>query len=376
MGLKTEQQILELVKQKDNVLICLPKDPTTDAIASGLALFSVLEKMGKKAKAVAHDFSMPASHNFLPKSKEIFSEIKALRKFIISVDVTKTKAENVEYDIKNDKLNIYVTPKDGYFEEGDVETNSDDFAFDLIFTIDCPDLDSLGPLYDNNAEFFYHTPIVNIDHNPANEHFGQINLINVTATSVSEILFELAQEWNEKYLDEYIATNLLTGIISKTKSFKTSTVTPRSLAIASHLISGGARREDIVRNLYQNKSLSTLKLWGKALSKLKSDTDNKIVWAIITPDDFKETQAKESNLDKVIDELIINSPESENVFIIFQNALGKTRAVLSTAHYLDAFKLFYDCSPTGNQDFTYLEFKDNNIKNVEKLLLDRLKTST
>ncbi|MBU0670904.1 hypothetical protein KKF29_01975 [Patescibacteria group bacterium] len=374
MGLKTEKQILEIVKQRDNILICLPKKPTTDAIASGLGLFSVLEKLGKRAKVVASDFVLPSDHNFLPKSKEIYADLSSLRKFIITVDTAETQPENLEYDIKDNKLNIYITPKNGFFEERDVTTSSGNFSFDLIITIDTPDLDSLGAIYDNNAEFFYHTPIINIDHNPANEHYGQINLINVTATSVSEIIFELINDWSGDYLDEYVATNLLTGIISKTKSFKTNSVTPRSLAIASHLISQGARRDDIVKNLFQNKSLATLKLWGKALATIKSDSEKKIVWSVLSQDDFREAGAKEGDLDKVIDELIINTPDAENVFIVYEDYSGFTEAVIATAHYIDAFKVFSEFKPTGNQDFTYIKLTGKTREEAEQLILGRLKS--
>ncbi|MBU0731821.1 hypothetical protein KKC88_02995 [Patescibacteria group bacterium] len=375
MGLKTEKQIFEIVKQKDNILICLPKKPTTDAIASGLALFSVLEKMGKRVKTVASDFALPHDHSFLPKSKEIFADLSALRKFIITVDTSETQPDNLEYDIKDNKLSIYITPKNGFYEPRDVSTSAGDFAFDLIFTIDTPDLESLGSIYDNNAEFFYHTPIVNIDHNPANEHFGQINQINVTATSVSEVIFELLQDWGDDYLDEYIATNLLTGIISKTKSFKTSSVTPRSLAIASHLISQGARRDEIVKNLFQNKKLSTLKLWGKALANLKASPEKKIVWSVLHQEDFKETETEEAVLDKVIDELIINTPDAEDVFIVYENREGKIEAVVATSHYIDAFRLFSEFNPTGNHDFTYLKFPGKDLASAETILKDRLESS-
>lgn len=375
MGLKTEKQIEEIVKQKDNILICLPKKPTTDAIASGLALFSVLEKMGKRVKTVASEFSLPHDHAFLPKSKEIFADLSALRKFIITVDTSETQPENLEYDIKDNKLNIFITPKNGFFEPRDVSTSAGDFAFDLIFTIDTPDLDSLGAIYDNNAEFFYHTPIVNIDHNPANEHYGQINLIDVTATSVSEVIFELLQDWGDSIMDEYVATNLLTGIISKTKSFKTSSVTPRSLAIASHLISQGARREDIVKNLFQNKKLSTLKLWGKALANLKSSPQKKIVWSVLTQEDFRETGTEEAALDKVIDELIINTPEAENVFIVYENKDKRIEAIVATSHYIDAFRVFSEFRPSGNQDFTYIKFPGKDLASAENIINERLESA-
>jgi hypothetical protein len=228
-------------------------------------------------------------------------------------------------------------------------------------------------MYEMNTDFFYHTPIINIDHTPANDHFGQVNLVNVTATSVSEIVFELIKDWGENILDEYIATNLLTGMISKTKSFQSGSVTPRSLAVASHLISQGARREDIVKNLYQSKQISTLKLWGRALSQLEADSEHKIVWSLLTPEDFTQAGASEKDLPDVIDELIINTPEARNVFILSQRPDGTIEAVVSTAPYIDARRLFADLQPEGSEHFITFTVEGATLEHTKEQVLQKLK---
>ncbi len=368
-----EEQILELINQSASVLICLPEQPSTDAIASGLGVLSTIEKLQKKGKVVSSGFQLPTNHSFLPKSNEIFDDVSTLRKFIISLDTSTTSVEELSYNIEGDKLNIYIAPKDGFFSEEDVQTQSGEYAFDLVITIDSQDLDSLGRLYEMNAEFFYRTPIVNIDHSPANDHFGQINLVHVTATSTSEIVFELIKDWGEQILDEYIATNLLTGMISKTKSFQSGSITPRSLAIASHLISQGARREDIVKHLYQSKKVSTLKLWGRALTKLQADIDNKIVWSVLSHQDFTETEAEEDDLSDVIDELIINTPEAKNVFLLYPKDKQTIRGLISTAPYINALDLFQDFSPEGSEHYVTISVTDKTIQEIEHIILDHLR---
>ena len=377
MSLEIKQQILELIKQKGNILIALPSNPSTDAIASALALSIVVEKLEQKSKIVAADFNLMPHHSFLPKSKDISKDLATLRKFIISLDVSRTQVEELSYDIsKNDnKLNIYISPKNGFYENKDITTSSGNFSYDLIFTLDAPDLESLGSIYEKNAEFFYHTPIVNIDHQPANEQYGQINLVEITATSTSEIVFELIKELDEKMLDEYIATNLLAGIISKTKSFKTTTVTPRSLAIASHLISSGARREDIVRNLYQSKPISTLKLWGRALARLKTEPQAKIVWSLLNPEDFEKTGAQENELDNVIDELIINTPDAKTIFLLYEKQEKQISCIMSTPPHVDAITIFKEYRPQGSSDFTKFEINDKNLEQAENMILDRIKNA-
>lgn len=377
MALPIEQQISALVRKHTNILVCLPSEPTTDAIASGLAMHSVLQKLGKQSKVVAAGFALPDNHRFLPKSDAIEHELTALKKFIVSLDVSHTAVDDIQYDIKDRRLNIYITPKNGYFETRDVSTSSSDYQFDLIIVLDSRDLASLGKIFENNAEFFHHTPIINIDHHPANEQFGEVNMMHVTATSISEIIFELLEHLDGNLLDEYIATHLLTGIISKTKSFKTHAVTPRSLAIASHLISSGARREDIVKNLYQTKTLQSLKLWGRALSQLQADADKRIVWSMLRQTDFSETNTAPDDLEQVIDELIVNTPDAQNVYIVYEesDASGRIaiKAVIAAAPYIQSRLVFRDCQPTGTDNFCFITIPVATVESAQRLIHDRLR---
>ncbi len=379
MAFTIQQQISSLVREHKNILVCLPAKPTTDAIASGLAIYGVLQKLGKQAKVVAAGFALPDNHKFLPKSDEISHELSALKKFIVSVDISKTSVQDINYDIQNGRLNVYITPKAGYLDTRDVSTSSGDYEFDLIIVLDSRDLASLGKIFEDNAEFFHHTPMINIDHHPANEQFGQVNYVHVTATSISEIIFELLEHLDSgELLDEYMATHLLTGIISKTKSFKTNTVTPRSLAIASHLIASGARREEIVKNLYQTKTMPALKLWGRVLAQLQSDPDRKLVWATLTHQDFVQTDTSPADLAPAIDELIINTPDAQHVYIVYEqtDAIGHTtiKAVLATAAYIQAGDLFRDMQPVGEQNFVTITIPVSTTAAAQQLIHDRLRS--
>lgn len=367
------QQSVELITKSNNVVIVLPKSPSTDAVASGLGLFLALEKLGKKAKVVCNEFNLPPSHQFLPKSKEIHSDLTTLRKFIISLDLTRTKVQELSYDISDAKLDVFITPKNGYFEPRDVTTSVASYDYDLIVVIDAPDLEALGKVYDDNTDFFYHTPIINVDHNPANEYFGEINIVDLVATSTSEIIFELVKEFKEKVLDEYIATSLLTGIISKTKSFQSNTVTPRSLAISSHLIESGARRDEIIKNLYRTKSINTLKLWGRALARLKTELEGRVVWSLLNQQDFAKSGAQEADLAGVIDELIVNTPHAEIVFILYENKEHAIEAIVNTMKSMDGFALFKEFSPHGTKNFTYFQMVSKDLVEAERIVLEKIR---
>lgn len=357
--LTQEQQIFEQIKKASNILIAFKKTWNGDAVASGLALYLFLKKLDKNVDLAAEKFSLDKLYSFLPGYTEIKNSLDNLRKFIISLDITNTKVSQIKYKQEENKLNFIISPKDGFFTEADITSGASGFKYDLIITVDSPDLESLGRIYDNDTEFFYQTPIINLDRNSNNEAYGQINFIELTAVATSEIVFSLLESYSRDLIDENIATCLLTGMIAETKSFKTNNVTPRSLLAASTLMSLGARREEIVNRLYRSKSINVLKLWGRVLARLSSALDNKLVWSTLSGSDFIKTNSTEKDLTDVIDELIVSIPQAKVIAIIYENETAgqelnsqsakNTSLLLYTIKNLDSLSLIKEFNPIGTK---------------------------
>jgi nanoRNase/pAp phosphatase (c-di-AMP/oligoRNAs hydrolase) len=370
MALSMFQQAQEFINRSQNTLIVLPRNPSLDAISSGLGLFLTLEKLGKHGKIVCNEFTLPPNAGFLPKSEGIHTDLASLRKFIITLDVSRTTVEELSYDIQDQKMQIYITPRNGYFEDKDVTSSAGSFTYDLVVVLESPDLESLGSLYDDNTEFFYRTPVINIDHSPSNEQYGQVNIVEVTAASTSEIVFELIKSLGDNLLDEHIATNLLAGIIFKTKKFQTPPATPQTFAGGSPPLASRARPAEKNKKLYQTKSLATLKLWGRALARLRSNQQQDIVWSLLNLDDFTKSGARFDELSGVVDELIVNTPTAKAVFILYEKPQGNIGGIVHTPAYLNDMELFKDYTPKGTQDFTQFEITGVDLAGAEQRVLE------
>lgn len=354
--LNQNQQIFEQIKKAKNILITFNRVWSGDAVASALALYQVLKKLDKNVDIAAEKFGQGDLYNFLPGYSNIQNSLDNLRKFIITLDISDAKVDKIKYKLEENTLDFIISPRDGFFTHDDIKSRSGDFKFDLIITLDTPDLESLGSIYDNDTEFFYQVPIINIDHNSNNEEYGQINQVELTAIATTEIIFNLLNDYSRDLIDENIATCLLAGIISKTKSFKTQNITPQSLSISSQLVSLGARREEIVTKLYRSRSLNVLKLWGRVLAKLKSSLDNKLVWSTLSQHDFAKTGTGENDLDEVIDELIINIPQAKIVALIYESELKEkdeiikaTNALIYSVKNIDSLALTKKWEPIGTK---------------------------
>lgn len=303
--LSPKQQVVDILKNGKKFLILTHKDADGDALGSMLALSLSLQRLGKEVFAFSGD-EIPVVYNYLPKRDVISNDFSGSRAFVISLDISNIKADKVMYKVQENRLEFIVTPKEGQFEEKMVSFPKGGFNFDAIIVLDSTDLERLGSVYEEHSEIFYEVPVVNIDHHAGNDHFGKINLVDLTATSTSEVLVSVIESLtgDPKFFDDQIATALLTGIITDTNSFQNTNTTPKSLTVAAQLVAAGADQQAIIKNIYKTKPLSTLRLWGRALANLHDETDYKFVWSQIYKKDYLEVGASETESTGLIDELL------------------------------------------------------------------------
>ena len=326
--LNTNQQIFNIIEKHENILIIFQQNYNGDTLGSALALSMFLEDLGKKVDVVCENFKLKEKFQFLPKSKDIKSELRRSKNFVVNIKTDNADIDSLRYEKKDGFLNIIIEPKHGLFNAKDVIIPEKNFEYDLIFSLNTPDLDSLGNIFADNAHFFYDTPIINIDYLPGNENFGQINLVELNSSSISEIIFSLLKEKDKEKINNQVAESILTGIIDATNSFKSLNITSKTLNSVAQLISMGADREKIVKNLCQIYSVNLLKLWGRVLARIKDDADKGIAWSLITQEDFIKTETNETHLELIIDELIMNIPNINAAALFYKNRDNKVKVIL------------------------------------------------
>lgn len=375
MALNEAQQLKHLLESGKHILLVLNSTQNTDSICGAVAWKKWLEKQNKQVDIIADNFVLPRNLKFVVGAEEIQAQITHLQKFILKVDVSHVKIDTLSYDIKDNWLSIYLTPKQGILTKNELRTAQSGLKYDLIITIGAQDLESLGKIFFNNTDLFYKVPIINFDNHPGNEHFGQVNFVDLTATSISEIVYKTIKQISEARIDADIATALLAGMISQTQSFKTSNVTPLTLNTASELMNLGADREKIVKNLFRTKSISSLRIWGEALTHMESNPAIGFVWTTITREDFARAGATEDELKELIDELVNNSPEAKLILLLYENTRGenKVHGFLSVDKQHDAKILLQNWQPEGNKKTASFTIANKTIKEVELEVVEKIK---
>jgi bifunctional oligoribonuclease and PAP phosphatase NrnA len=320
-----QAESIQILKNANNILI-VPSTPMDgDSIGSALAMQSVLRKLGKTV-TVASSEPVPESLKFLPFVGQIETEIAISNDFVISLDTEGAEVDHLKYEVEPNKINIIVTPKQGQFHGHNITFPEPEASYDLILAVDTGDIVQLGKLYEENKAFFEKTPMLNIDHHASNGKFGTYNYVDPSVAAATQILTPLIQEMEkeapEELIDEDVATLLLVGIITDTGSFQHTNTSPEAFEVAADLLERGARQQEIIKHIFKTKSLATLKLWGRVLSKIKYNPDAKLVYSTITQQDLADTGADSSESGGIIDELMSNAPDAEVVMLLKEKEPG------------------------------------------------------
>lgn len=103
---------------------------------------------------------------------------------------------------------------------------------------------------------------INIDHHISNTGCGDVNDIDASASSTSELVFDVLEE--EK-LDEEIAKAIYIGMAHDTGVFRYSNTSPKTLSIAAKLIAFGFDFSEIIDKTFYEKTYVQTLLLGRAL---------------------------------------------------------------------------------------------------------------
>ncbi|MDI6808979.1 MAG: bifunctional oligoribonuclease/PAP phosphatase NrnA [Candidatus Eisenbacteria bacterium] len=234
-------KIREVLKNEVSFTVTTHVDPDVDGLASQLALFSLLRESGKEVNAMNQD-PVPSIFSFLPNAQSIISlkdNIDSLHQVLIVVDTGSSSRIGYPFDALRARART----------------------------------------------------IVNIDHHKGNGMFGDVNLVDSSASAAAILIADLIEHLGVPIGKER-ATLLYAGILADTGSFRFPNTSARGLMTAALLADEGIDVGKIASGIYAGKSLASMKLLSLALSSLEVAEGGKIAVMSLSMADFKKTGAK------------------------------------------------------------------------------------
>lgn len=239
------------IQEGNHFLVVAHVQPDGDAISSTLAVGWLLRQWNKSFVMV-NENGVPNKLSYLPGSDQI--------------------------NVHEDRENVAAKP------------------FDNVICVDCADYARIGKIaewIDKDAR------ILNIDHHPTNDRYGEVAVIREDAAATVEILFDMITSYGLA-LDLGVATVLYTGLLTDTGGFRYSNTTPHVMAIASELLKQGVNGNDIADRLLEKMSMAQMQLIQRGLSRLAFSEDHRIGWLYVTPQDMQETGALNEDLEGLV----------------------------------------------------------------------------
>jgi hypothetical protein len=328
MALSPTEQFQKILASAQHLLIIIPQETTPqnrgDIIAASYGLALTCEAIGVEA-TIAYDDTAGSRemYNFLPQPSNIRHTLSHTRDFVLTFKTAHNDVKNIRSERTEDMVEIRVTPQNGTIDARDFSFGLAEFPYSAMIAVGAPDKESFGPLALQMPDLFYDLPIINIDHGGANEQYGHINIVTLTASSVSEVMAKLCYDTYQDAVTRDVAQCFLAGIIVATDSFRAKHTTPNALTVAGNMIERGANQQAIIDELYSSQPLALLKLWGKALTKLTTHAQGKIVTAIITADDFTSTNTTHHHIPSIITKIRNNHTKADYITIIYQQNNSK-----------------------------------------------------
>lgn len=229
-----------------NIWILLPSLTTVDKVAASLSLMLALEKQGKQVAIVTED-TLKVSHSNLFGVGNVKNTLPAGGgdNFVLTLSGVVDQnglipsLEKLDWYPENGNLNLvfHVVPGQK-FVPTNIASGNQGSNVDLIVVLGASSLTELGNVYSQNSAQIHKFPIVNIDNSANNTSFGQYNLVDPSASSLSEMVLNIFPSFNITP-DGDIASNLMAGIYDGTANL-TQKVTPDTfMALAGVMNAGG-----------------------------------------------------------------------------------------------------------------------------------------
>lgn len=168
--------------------------------------------------------------------------------------------------------------------------------FSHIIALDCADFSRVGA---TAGWFKPDARLLNIDHHPTNDGYGDVRLIRPSASATAEILYDLANALGVPW-SKSLADCIYTGILTDTGGFRYSNTTPESMRIASEMLKYGTDAHELAEWLLEKIAYPHILLLKRALATLSFDAGKRISWVVITMQDMAETMAKNEDLEGLV----------------------------------------------------------------------------
>lgn len=241
-----QTQVIERLKEAQNILVTVSEDPSIDQLSAALAFTLLMNKLDKRATAVFSG-KIPSTLNFLAPENLIESTTDSLRDFIVSLD--KAKADRLKYKVEDDMVKIFITPYKTSLTSDDLVFSQGDFNVDVVFALGVTDREHIDKAIVSHGRILHDATVIGVMAGEKAVDVAGINWQDAEASSLCEMLFDISDKFGAGLMDNQIATAYLTGIVAETDRFSNEKTNSKVMTMSAQLMAQGANQQLISNEL-------------------------------------------------------------------------------------------------------------------------------
>jgi len=210
-------------------------------------------------------------------------------------------------------------------------------AYDLLVVLDTGAPDRVPAAI---RDWMPHIRTLNIDHHPTNTGFADINHVNPTASSVGEIICELANRAGYAIAAE-AAEALWVALITDTGRFSYSNTRPATLQAAAALLQAGVPTDRINHQIYNTATTAQIRLQGRAIEHLELHEDGRLALISLSREDFADFGCTGEDAEEIVDiaRRVIGAAVAVFLYELHGEKPRETKASFRTNEPYDAARL-------------------------------------
>lgn len=289
MNLADILTVKSILSQPQKIVIIPHKNPDGDAMGACLGLYGFLKGMGQNARVVAPN-DYPKFLKWMPGHDTVV---------------------NFEWD------------------NGEAQRLLDEAT--VIFTLDFNDFSRTGQMASvleaKEADF------IMIDHHQQPSDYAKVTYSDVSMSSTCEMIYNFIDFLGQTdSITADIASNLYTGIMTDTGSFKYRSTSSKTHRVVADLIERGADNMEIHRQVFDTNSPSRLHLLGVALSNMVILPEYRTAYITLTQEELDANDFKKGDtegfvnygltLEGIIFALIFIENKDEGIIKISLRSVG------------------------------------------------------
>ena len=243
-------KLKEYVNDSENIVIVPHHNPDGDAIGASLALYGVLQKMGKQVNVISPN-GFPEFLQWMPGSDDV-----------------------INYEDHPSKVKKAIKEAE------------------LIFFLDFNGLSRLKSLGKEVAGFNGRS--VMIDHHPGPEDIADVMISEPEASATCELMYDVINKAGWKsLLDKGLVECIYTGIMTDTGSLSYNSSKPEIYHIVADLVGIGIDKDKVHKLVFHSNSFNRMKLLGHALGQKMYLLDGApAAYIVLTAEELKKYEFK------------------------------------------------------------------------------------